>query len=299
MSELAHSSPVATPAPVARHGPLTDLAEVRHELWSGRSLLYQLTLRDIRIRYKQAVMGFGWAVFMPILIVGAGCLVRLAVVYASGGKFDRATLLGLAVKSIGWAFFVGAVGFATTSLTTNMQLVTKVYFPREVLPLSSVLAQCFDGLIAATALVVAIPFIGSGHWAGLVWLPILAILLVTFTAATCLFLSCANLFFRDVKYIVQVLLTFGIFFTPVFFEPAMFGRKGAMLLMLNPLAPILEGMRVSLVLGHNLLAPLDTAAGIAVWRPWYLAYSAAWAIIGLIGSTVMFHRSEYVFAEYV
>jgi len=261
--------------------------------------LYQLTLRDVRIRYKQAVMGFGWAVFMPILIVGAGCLVRLAVVHAAGGRFDAAVLLGLAVKSIGWAFFVGAVGFATTSLTTNMQLVTKVYFPREVLPLSAVFAQCFDGLIAAVALLVALPFIGGAQPAGFVWLPVLALLLLTFTAATCLFLACANLFFRDVKYIVQVLLTFGIFFTPVFFEPAMFGRKGAAILMFNPLSPILEGMRLSLVLGHNLLLPLDAANGIPLWRPWYLAYAACWAFLGLLGSVVMFHRSEYVFAEYV
>jgi ABC-type polysaccharide/polyol phosphate export permease len=132
--------------------------------------------------------------------------------------------------------------------------------------------------------------------------PVLAALLFLFTAAVGLFLSCGNLFFRDVKYIVQVLLTFGIFFTPVFFEPSMFGPTGAWVMMLNPLAPILEGVRLSVVEGHNLLQPLTTTvhgAQVIAWEPWFLAYSAAWGILGLLGSTVMFHRLEYVFAEYI
>ena len=111
------------------------------------------------------------------------------------------------------------------------------------------------------------------------------------------------MFFRDVKYIVQVLLTFGIFFTPVFFEPAMFGVVGAKLMMLNPLAPLLEGIRLALVEGHNLLRPLvigaDSSAQIAAWSPWYLAYSAGWGILGLVGSSLLFHRLEFLFAEYV
>ena len=128
-------------------------------------------------------------------------------------------------------------------------------------------------------------------------------LILMFTAATALFISCANLFFRDVKYIVQVLLTFGIFFTPVFFEPRMFGQLGGRLMLLNPLAPLLEGLRLSIVHGHNLVTPLVTAsangASFPTWSPWYLAYSAAWAIIGLIASALIFHRAEAVFAEYV
>jgi ABC-type polysaccharide/polyol phosphate export permease len=129
------------------------------------------------------------------------------------------------------------------------------------------------------------------------------VLILMFTAATALFISCANLFFRDVKYIVQVLLTFGIFFTPVFFEPRMFGYLGGRLMLLNPLAPLLEGLRLSIVHGHDLLQPLVTTAGngtpFPVWSPWYLAYSAAWAVIGLIASALIFHRAEAVFAEYV
>ena len=112
-----------------------------------------------------------------------------------------------------------------------------------------------------------------------------------------MFLSSANLFFRDVKYLVSVILTFGIFFTPVFFEPGMFGEVGARLMMLNPVAPILEAMRLSMVDGNSLLAPIYTD-GFLVWSPWYLLYSASWAIVGLAGASLMFHRLEFLFAEY-
>jgi lipopolysaccharide transport system permease protein len=189
------------------------------------------------------------------------------------------------------------------SLTGNRNLVSKVYFPREVLPLSAVGAQMFDTMIGTAGLLVLLPFLGVRPTLTMLWVPLLALILIMFTAAAGLFLSCANLFFRDVKYIVQVLLTFGIFFTPVLFEPAMIGPTGAQLVMLNPLAPLLEGVRLAVVQGHNLAEPLmqltKHGTTAVAWQPWYLLYSGAWALGGLIASAVMFHRLEFVFAEYV
>lgn len=105
------------------------------------------------------------------------------------------------------------------------------------------------------------------------------------------------------KYLVQVLLTFGIFFTPVLFEPSMFGAAGLRIMMLNPLAPMLEGLRLAVVEGHDLAAPFVAAGrhgeALLVWGPWYLAYAAAWAVGLLLTSALAFHRSEYLFAEYV
>lgn len=311
LSVAAGKGPGAVAAPsetyrsrdTEQKGLLQDAREIAGDFWRFRDLLYQMTRRDIRIRYKQAVMGFGWAVFMPLLIVAAGVLVRVAMAQVSGGELQREHIAGLAVKSLPWAFFVGAIGFAVNSLTGNLNLVTKIYFPREVMPLSSVFAQLFDTSISAAFLTVVLPFLGVRLTAGLLWVPLLLLLLVTFTAAACLVLACANLFFRDVKYIVQVLLTFGIFFTPVLWEPTMLGEIGGRLIMLNPLAPILEGMRLAIVEGHNLLAPLVelNRHGIEVvaWQPWYLGYSAAWAGLGLTGALLLFHRLEGVFAEYI
>lgn len=308
-STSAPAAPGATPAKAAPPagsvpggGLLADFREIGRDLWDYRELLLQLARRDIRIRYKQAVMGFGWAVFMPMFVVAAGLLVRFAMAHLSHTTLDAGSVAGLAVKSLPWSFFVGSLGFSVASLVGNSNLVSKIYFPREVLPLSATLAQAFDSLIGSAAVAVGLALMGirpAWAWA---WLPLLVVLVVCFTAAAGLFVGCANLFFRDVKYIVQVLLTFGIFFTPVFFEPAMFGPLGARLMMLNPLAPLLEGIRLCVVDGHNLLQPLTVARSghdVLAWSPWYLVYGAAWALGGLLGSAVLFHRLESRFAEYL
>ncbi len=276
-----------------------ELREAIAELWRFREMLYQLTLRDIRIRYKQAIIGFGWAIVMPALVVLSGCLLRLALSQATGARLRLASVAALAVKALPWSFFVGTISAATSSLTGNLQLVTKVYFPRAVLPLAATLGQAFDAAIGTIVVFLVIPFLDVGVSSALLWVPVLAALLFLFTVASSLFLSCANLFFRDVKYIVQLFLTFGILFTPVFFEPAATGAKFAPIVMLNPLAIIVEGLRLAIVEQHDLLAPLATAAGVVVWSPAYLAYAALWAVGGLAASAALFHRSEFVFAEYV
>jgi lipopolysaccharide transport system permease protein len=281
---------------------LADLKSASIEVWQHRELLEQLTRRDIKLRYKQAAMGFAWAVFMPCLIVLSGLIIRYAMAQISGQALVKSDIANIAVKGVGWAFFVGALGFATASLVGNSNLVTKIYFPREVLPLSSVGAQAFDTSIGLVTLIVILPFLGVRLNASLLWVPLLLVLLVLFTTGVSLFLACANLFFRDVKYIVQIVLMFGIFFTPIFFEPSMLGTRGAHLAMLNPLTGILEGMRLSIVNGHNLIYPLTTVIhGVEtpVWEPWELVYSAVCAVGGMIGATAMFRKLQPLFAEFI
>lgn len=306
------AAPSAAAAPVRRN-PTTErvltsqdrpsLGSTLRDLADHRDLLVQLAARDVRVRYKQAVMGFAWAILTPLLLVGAGTLMRVAVATMAGVQLEMSEIGSIALKSFPWAFFAGAVGFAVQSITGNISLVTKIYFPRAVLPLGVVAAHLFDLGIGAATLAVALPFLGAKLSAALLWVPVLAVLLVTFTAATGVFLACANLFFRDVKYITQVLLTFGVFFTPVLFDAWSFGAKGARLLMLNPLSPIFEGLRLAVMEGHNLLAPLSVVARsgavVPVWEPWYLLYSAAWSIGGLAFAVVLFQRTQYLFAEYV
>ena len=278
-----------------------DMGEVLHEIWEYRELLYQLSLRDIRIRYKQAVMGLAWAIFMPALIVLAGLMVKYIMARLSGGDLQTESVGAVAVKSIPWAFFVGSIGFATNSLVGNRSLITKIYFPREVFPVSATVAQSFDTTIGAIALLFVLPFLGAQLSLALLWVPFLALLLVMITLAVGFFLACGNLFFRDVKYIVRVLLTFGIFFTPVFFEPVDLGALGAQLIYVNPLAPILEGLRLTVLESHNLLVPIVTGSGaerLVLWTPLYLLYSVVWGVGGLVLSSLLFHRLEFVFAEY-
>jgi len=281
-----------------------EFREMVHEIIHYRELLGQMVQRDIRIRYKQAIMGFGWAILMPAMVVAAGCLVKYAMAQAAHDTVSVPRLAGMSVKALGWAFFTGAVGFAANSLVSNIALVTKVYFPREMFPLAAVLTQAFDTLIGSVVLAVLLVIAGALGWNWpLLWVPLLLLQLLLFTAGLAMVLSCANVFFRDVKYIVQVLLTFGIFFTPVFYEPQFFGPVGAHWMMLNPLAPILEGLRLSIIEQHSLLTPLmltpPDSTAILVWQPWYLLYSAAWSILGFLGAWLLFHKLEFVYAEYI
>jgi ABC-type polysaccharide/polyol phosphate export permease len=290
-------------AVIPRRGLFHDIRIIAQDIRNYRELMLEFAARDIRIRYKQAVMGFGWAIFMPILIVLSGALIRVAMGTAAGVGTGKADIAGIALKGVAWAFFAGAVTFGTAVLTSNHNLIAKVYFPREVLPLGSLLAQSFDTAIGLVALAVLLPFLGVTFHLSMLWVPVLLLMLWLMTAGIVLFLSCANLFFRDVKYIVQVILTFGILFTPVIYEPKAVGPKGALLMWLNPLTPLLEGLRLSVVTGHDLLTPLTatTASGaeIVAWHPMGLLYSAAWATIGLLAAALLFHRLQPAFAENV
>lgn len=298
------SEPVCDPSTAAPEPLATTLGEMVGELVRSRDLLLQMTLRDLRIRYKQALVGVGWALLLPCLIVAAGFVVKYALAQMAGLPLDSSQLASVALKALPWGLFVGAVGFATTSLTSNLTLVTKIYFPREVFPLSALLTQMVDSTVGAMAVVVLLAVLGAGQWSlALLWLGPLVLLAVLLTAGACLFLSCANLFFRDVRYLVQVLLTFGVFFTPVFFDAENLGPLGSRLLMLNPLSPILEGLRLAVLQGHNLLEPLQVVGAqgevFTVWRPLYLLYSALWAVPGTLLAWVMFHKLEFVYAEYI
>jgi ABC-type polysaccharide/polyol phosphate export permease len=228
-------------------------------------------------------MGFAWAVLMPILIIGSGLIVMVAFSTISGNPLKKADVLSIAVKSVPWAFFVGAIRFATNSLIMNKELVTKIYFPREILPFASILANLFDFLIAGAVLLLVLCLARSGISVYLFWTPVLLVLLVLLSAGLGMLLACANLFFRDVKYLVEVGLTYGIFFTPVFYSASVLGKMGKVLL-LNPVGPILESLR-DIVILHK--------SPDLLW----LAYSAAWAILGFYLSWTVFRKTEPSFAE--
>src|ERR1035441_10074236 len=128
------------------------MKETLRELFKYRELLYMLAYRDIKVRYKQSIMGFLWAILMPVIIVMAGVVVRYAYVLTSGKHLVTADIVSVAVKSIPWAFLVSSIRFGGNSLTNNYELVTKIYFPKEVFPMAAVLACLFDLCVASGAL---------------------------------------------------------------------------------------------------------------------------------------------------
>ncbi|MFI5088918.1 MAG: ABC transporter permease [Terriglobales bacterium] len=252
-------------------------------LFQYKDLLLMLIWRDIKIRYKQSIMGFFWAVLMPILIIGSGMIVMVVFSTISGHPINKSDVLAVAAKAVPWAFFVAAVRFGTNSLVANKELVTKIYFPRAIMPIAAVLASFFDFAVAESVLAIVLIVSRVGVSVQIFWLPVLLAALLLFTAGLALLLACANLFFRDVKYLVEVVLTYGIFFTPVFYSAAKLGKWG-WILMLNPLGPILESISSVLVL-HQ---PPSLS---------WLVYSVAWSVLIFLLSWRIFQKSEAAFAE--
>lgn len=294
MSTDAHLSNV-TPLPVAPSADRTPLpAAMRlsggfgdwaREIIHRRDLLLLLAWREIKVKYKQSVMGFLWAILMPALIVGAGVVVKFAYASISGKPLDHDDVVSVAVRSVPWAFFVASVRFSSTSLVSNANLVTKIYMPRVIFPISSVLSQLLDLAVASCVLAIFLVVTGGHLTLQLLWLPLLIAILVLLVAGFAIFLSASALFFRDVKYIVEVIITFAIFFTPVFYEVSMFG-KWAKVLLLNPVAPLLEAISAA-VLGK----PVPYAG--------WVVYSAVAAVVVFVTSLLFFRRSEPYFAEAV
>lgn len=253
------------------------------ELIKYRDLLYMLVLRDIRIRYKQAVMGFIWAIFMPIIAIASGILVKAAMSIMAGKSLDMTSIVSVSVKVLPWSFFMSAVRFSVQSLIGNGELITKIYFPREVLTIAPILACLFDFSIAGITLVIFLSIVKVGFSIYLLWVPLILLALILFTTGIGLMLAAANLFYRDIKYVVEIILMFGIFYTPVFYETKIFGKLGP-LLLLNPISSILEILS-NVVVMHN--SP----------DPFWLAYAILSSILVFMVGVHVFHKKEPYFAE--
>ena len=259
------------------------MKEELKELYNYRELLYMITYRDIKIRYIQSIMGFLWAILMPIVIVMSGIVVRYAFAMVSHSTLKTTDISSVAIKSVPWAFIVASIRFSCYSLTSNYGLVTKIYFPKEIFPMAAVLACLFDFFVASSAVIIFLILMKIGWSIYLLWVPVLLATTVLFCAGIGMIVSASSLFFRDVKYIVEILLTFGIFFTPVFYDVRMFGDRGKWLL-LNPVAPLLDGL--STCIAHHSSPDIH----------WYL-YSLVFSLAAFLGGFLLFKHLEHAFAE--
>lgn len=254
------------------------------EMYDYRELLSAFVSRNIQMKYKQTMMGFLWAIFMPIVIALSGIVVKLVISSLSGKSIVAQEIASVAVKALPWAFFVGALKFSVNSLVGNMDLVKKIYFPKEIFPFSYTIGQLLDLMIASATFAVILIILKIGVGVSILWTPVILLFLVLYTAGLGLLLSCANLFFRDVRYIVDVILTFGIFFTPVFFEASTFGPRWETIILINPISSILECLNNAIVLHQT---P----------NIFWLSYAAIASVITFLGSWYIFHQLEPLFAE--
>ena len=246
-----------------------------------RELLWQMTVRDLLLRYKQTVMGYGWAIFTPVVntVIFTVIFTRVAPI-ATAFPYRLYAYCGL----LPWTFFASSLKFAASSLTANTSLVAKVYFPRENLAFSAVLVSFVDFLVASTVLVGMMIYFQVGISASVLFLPILLLIQIAFTAGLALILAMANLYYRDIKYIFDIVLTVWMFATPVLYPVELVGGRLGMVLALNPMTPIIDGYRAVLLRGE---LPAATP----------LLWTALVAVATLVVAWSVFHQKEFQFAE--
>jgi lipopolysaccharide transport system permease protein len=259
-----------------------DLREILHEQVEYRELLFSIVQRDLLLRYKQTVMGFGWAIFMPVLntIIFSIIFTRVTRVDTGGIPYPIYAFAGL----LPWNFFATALRFSVASLTSNSTLVTKVYFPRELFPFSAVLVSLIDFAVAFTVLVAMMVYYDIGVTWAVLFLPVILLVQIVFTCGLALLLAMANLFYRDVKYLFEIVITVWMFATSVVYPVELVGGRLGAILLLNPMTPIIDAYRAVLLRGA-----LPPAAPFA--------RTAALALVILALGWVVFHRAEFRFAE--
>ena len=276
-------STVSTAEPTAAERLSADVAEMLREQHDYRELLYQMTRRDLLLRYKQTVMGFGWAVFMPIINTILFSVVFMRVARLDVGvPYPLFAYTGLLV----WNFFASALRFSVASLTANINLVAKVYFPREIFPFSAVIVSAVDFAVGAILLVAMMAYYRVAPTPAILILPAIVVIQIALTAAVALLLAMANLFYRDVKYLFEVMITVWMFATSVLYPVDRVTGWAGRLLRLNPMTPIVDAYRSVLLRGE--LPPFEP-----------LAITAVVSFVLLASVWLVFHRSEYQFAEYI
>jgi lipopolysaccharide transport system permease protein len=253
-------------------------------IWEYRGLLYFLVWRDIKVRYKQTVLGALWALIQPLatMLVFTIFFGRLAKLPSDGIPYSIFTLAAL----VPWTFFNQALTRASDGLVTNSALLKKVYFPRLAIPLAKVGASLVDFFIAMLLLFVMMPIKHMGFSQNTPWLLVFSLMATAAALGTGLWFSALNVQFRDIGYAVPFLVQIWFFATPVVYSSSMIPERWRLLLGLNPMAGVVEGFRWSM---------FGTAT--PDWR--MLMISAICCLLLLISGALYFRRMERTFADVV
>jgi lipopolysaccharide transport system permease protein len=253
------------------------------EIWAYRELLWVLTARDVKVRYKQTVLGVGWAVLRPLLTMLIFTVVfgRLAKMPSDGIPYPVFVFAAL----LPWTFFAGAVATSGGSLVGSSSLVSKVYFPRLIIPLSSVGAGLIDLLIATAFLLLLMLWFGIWPGINILAFPLLIVLLVFTALGVGTLLSSLTVAYRDFTHITPFLVQIWMFATPVVFPASLVPERWQWVLYLNPMAGVVEGFRAAF-LGR----PFDIAG---------IALSATIAGVIFLVAVAYFERVERRFADII
>lgn len=254
------------------------------ELWAYRELLYFLTWRDIKVRYKQTVLGVSWAIIQPFLTMVVFSLFfgRLAKIPSDGIPYPIFSYAAL----VPWTFFANGLGQASNSLVNSANLVKKVYFPRLALPIGTVLSGAVDFVLAFILLLGMMLFYGLVPTANIIWLPFFIALTFITSLGVSLWLSAMNVQFRDVRYVIPFLTQFWLFATPIAYPSSLLPETWRTLYGINPMVGVIEGFRWALL-------GVETAPGPIV------IVSSLVSIGILVSGAFYFRRMERTFADVV
>jgi lipopolysaccharide transport system permease protein len=254
------------------------------DLWEYRELLYFLVWRDIKVRYKQTALGATWAIIQPFftMVVFSIFFGHLAKVPSDGIPYPLFSFAAL----VPWTFFANGLSQSSNSLVGSGTLITKVYFPRLIIPLASVFSGIVDFLLAFVVLLGMMVYYGLVPTINILWLPMFLLLALTTSLGVGLWLSALNVEYRDVRYIVPFVTQFWMLATPIGYPSSLLGQPWRTLYGLNPMVGVVEGFRWAL-LGTN------TAPGPII------TVSSAAAVLILVTGALYFRRMEKTFADLI
>ena len=253
------------------------------DIWAYRELLFFLTWRDVKVRYKQTALGAAWAILQPLfmMIIFTIFFGRLAGVASSGIAYPLFALAGL----VPWTFFSNAITASGNSLVGSANLITKVYFPRLIVPAAAMLAGLVDFVLAFVLLILLMIYYRAPLNVQMLFLPVLVLLTATFALAVGTWMSALNVKYRDVRFALPFVIQLWLFISSVILPSSSVPPKWRWLLLLNPMSAIIEGYR-SALFG----LPFDwTALGIA----------AVLTILALLYAIYAFGRVERSFADII
>ncbi len=271
--------------PVTRIQPPQGWLDLNlREIWAYRELLYFFVWRDLKVRYKQTVIGAGWAIIQPLftMLVFSLFFGKLAKIPSNGIPYPIFFYSALLL----WLYFANALTHATNAVVENQQMITKVYFPKLLLPVSSVLSGLVDFAIAFVLLVAMMFYYGLTPTTALFWLPLFVLLAVVTALGAGLWLSAMNALYRDVRYAVPFLVQFWMFASPVAYPSSLVPAEWRWLYGLNPIAGVIEGFRWGLT-------------GLGQPPGAILAASAAGVTVMAVGGLLYFQKMESRIADVV
>lgn len=254
------------------------------EVWQYRELLYFLSWRDIKVRYKQTVLGAAWAIIQPVLTMAVFSLFfgKLANMPSDGIPYPLFTYAAL----VPWMFFANGLIQSSNSLVQNANMLKKIYFPRLIIPIATIVSGAVDFMLAFVLLLFMMGVYGIAPTVNVVWLPFLLVLGISTALGVGLWLSALNVQFRDVRYVIPFLTQFWLFATPIAYPSSLLPEPWRTVYGLNPMVGVVEGFRWALL-------GTQTVPGLMV------AISAVVSLTLLTSGFFYFKRMEKTFADTV